>query len=371
MQHPQDIRSRSLAEIASPHLKQVPDRIFRARASASKIAGHIEVLHRRRAKLERKLQQARRDKRAAVEDEAMKLELLLHDLEEEKAWWDERSTLPRMDGDSFDVLRLAFERLMPSERIWDVTAENVGQQYRSLATSAIARKPVNLGFRLLERLDPQQKALHFRNANGADLYIFPQVLVVHEAHQGFALIDLKDVRLEHSVTQFFEEEQVPSDTRTVGHTWRYTNKDGSPDRRFRGNYQIPIVLYGQLDFITSSGLHERYLISDPVNAETFGRAFSIYQGMVEPFPVAQLEEVDTPSQVVLERQRLIEQRLPLLPKRKSRQGLVLRQAYSDGFCAARLPADFVPKSCRSYGYDAIRRLVSNQTRSRIDPSFQA
>ena len=51
--------------------------------------------------------------------------------------------------------------------------------------------------------------------------------------------------------------------------------------------------------------------------------------------------------------------------------LVLRQAYSDGFCAARLPADFVPKSCRSYGYDAIRRLVSDQTRSRIDPSFQA
>jgi len=252
----------------------------------------------------------------------MQLEFLLHDLEEEKAWWEKRTTLPEATTESYDLLRGAFEQLMQCERIWDVTAERSGQQYRSLATAAIDRKPVNPGLHVLERLHPRQKALHFHNANGADLYVFPHVLAVHEPHRGLALIGLKDIRLDWSITRFHEDERVPSDTRTVGYTWRYTNKDGSPDRRFRDNYQIPIVVYGQIDFITNSGLNERYLVSNPEKAENFCRTFLAYQRVVAAFPLALYEEADTPNQNIIERRRAIEERLSVLPKRRSRAGII-------------------------------------------------
>ena len=55
-----------------------------------------------------------------------------------------------------------------------------------------------------------------------------------------------------------EEEPVPSDTQVVGQTCAKVKKDGSPDRRFRDNYQIPVVLYGALTFSSPSGLQEEY-----------------------------------------------------------------------------------------------------------------
>jgi hypothetical protein len=267
------------------------------------------------------LKRARADKRAILDDEVMELEFLLHDLEEEKAWWEKRTALPEANTGSYDSLRSAFEQLMQCERIWDVTAEKIGQQYRSLATAVIDRKPVNLGIQVFERLHPYQKALHFHNANGADLYVFPHVLAVHDPHRGLALISLKDIRLDWSISRFHEDEQVPSDTQAVGYTWRYANKDGSPDLRFRDNYKIPIVLYEQIDFITNSGLNERYLISNPEKAENFCRTFLAYQRVVEAFPLALYEEAYTPDQNIIERRRAIEERISVLPKRRSRVGI--------------------------------------------------
>lgn len=314
MQRRHTIQSRRLTELASPHLQHVPSWIDRARGSVSKVARQIGRVQARQSALERKLQKARGDKHAKLEDQVMQLEMLLHDLREEKSWWEQYAGLPAAQSPQFKALRQAFERLRTANRIWDVTAENLGAQYRSLATAAIERQPVNLGYRALKHLDPSMKALHFRNANGADVYIFPQIVAVQDDQRGLGLIELTNVHVNYSSTQFFEDETVPPDTDVVGHTWRYTNKDGSRDRRFRENYQIPVVVYGQLDFTSSSGLKERYLISDPAKAEAFERAFTTYQKSASSFPVDHYEQVKVPSREVVERQRLINKRLSELPK---------------------------------------------------------
>jgi len=51
-------------------------------------------------------------------------------------------------------------------------------------------------------------------------------------------------------------------------------------------------------------------------------------------------------------------------------GLVLRHISSIGFCAVRLPADFVPLTRHSQGYASLGRLVISQATSRIDPTFE-
>ena len=46
----------------------------------------------------------------------------------------------------------------------------------------------------------------------------------------------------------------PTDAQCVGTTWQYANKSGGPDRRFKNNRQLPIMLYGRLTLTTPQGL---------------------------------------------------------------------------------------------------------------------
>lgn len=58
---------------------------------------------------------------------------------------------------------------------------------------------------------------------------------------------------------FIESESVPGDANVIDHTWRYVNRNGAPDRRFKNNRQLPICAYSKLNLSTSSGLDIRLL----------------------------------------------------------------------------------------------------------------
>jgi hypothetical protein len=60
---------------------------------------------------------------------------------------------------------------------------------------------------------------------------------------------------------------VPADARVVGSTWEFVNRNGEPDRRFRNNYEIPIVAYGGLLFSSASGLSEMFQCSNSAITE--------------------------------------------------------------------------------------------------------
>ena len=81
---------------------------------------------------------------------------------------------------------------------------------------------------------------------------------------------------------FHEDEHVPADARVVGHTWLKANKDNTPDRRFRDNRQIPVALYGWLEF-RSGGLHEAYMVSNADAAAEFATAFDRYRRALAAF----------------------------------------------------------------------------------------
>ena len=98
------------------------------------------------------------------------------------------------------------------------------------------------------------------------------------SQQAFGLVDIRSVTLDYNSVSFIEEETVPTDAELIGHTWKKANKDGSPDRRFANNYQIPILKYGDIRFTSRSGLNEAYMISNERLARGFAEAFSKYQG---------------------------------------------------------------------------------------------
>lgn len=120
------------------------------------------------------------------------------------------------------------------------------------------------------------------------LYFFPERLLVF-SHDGVGAVGFGDFGIAVSDKRFIEEEFLPQDAQVVDHTWRYVNKDGGPDRRFKDNRQLPICLYEELWLKSSSGLNEIIQISRTgvgqlLNAAIENLAEVVAKAAAQPLP---------------------------------------------------------------------------------------
>ncbi|RXT51202.1 hypothetical protein B6S44_21600 [Bosea sp. Tri-44] len=177
-------------------------------------------------------------------------------------------------------VRKAFDRLSQTAKFWDVTSSVHVDRYRtrSAAHQTITRTPVGLRTVFDGIVATPGGGHRFENANGGDLDIFPGFMLIRDkASSDYALIDFRDLAVETYGCRFIENETVPPDAEVVGHAWHKSNKDGSPDRRFAQNFQIPIALYGEIRFKTRNGVEEAYNASHCGSALAFGHAISSFQ----------------------------------------------------------------------------------------------
>jgi hypothetical protein len=166
----------------------------------------------------------------------------------------------------------AFAALAQCERKWDTVSRVDADQVRERTTAVqkVDRKPVAFDLGVCDLIESEWKVPHLANANGGDLYLYPGFVLLHISADAFALVDVSEVEVNSGSAPFIEEEGVPSDAKIVGQTWKKANKDGSPDRRFANNHQIPVVEYGTLRITSPSGLNEEYLLSHVEAVAQFG-----------------------------------------------------------------------------------------------------
>src|SRR5690606_30328447 len=113
--------------------------------------------------------------------------------------------------------------------------------------------------------------------NGSDIYIFPGFVVQVTITGNITITDFSDLKFKFYKQRFLEEKHtIPKDAVIIDRTWAKVNKDGSPDRRFTGNYQIPVVHYGAFEFTFPNQTKESYNISNVTLAENFARVFEKY-----------------------------------------------------------------------------------------------
>ena len=181
---------------------------------------------------------------------------------------------------TYGALVSAFEALSKCDKVWDVTTEaDVDRRAeRSIASTAVTRTQVKLSFSSHELIRFSSHAMRFENANGEDIIIYPAMALTPRTDGEFALVDLRDLNLRVQQTRFVEAEAVPSDAQVVGQVWCKANRDGSPDRRFKDNYQVPVCLYGDLTFHSVTGLLEGYSVSNVGAATAFAAALEAHRG---------------------------------------------------------------------------------------------
>ena len=173
----------------------------------------------------------------------------------------------------------AFKKLTTCHKIWDITGSHFQDRVaaRSSASTIVNKRNVTFELKSLPDVKSDFEVLYFQNANGADLFFYPSFIIMYSTRSTFAIVGLDEINLQHSYVRFTETGTVPRDSKVIDRTWAKVNKNGTPDKRFKGNYQIPIVRYGEILLQTNTGLNEEYEFSNYEFTEEFGLAFKDYQ----------------------------------------------------------------------------------------------
>lgn len=162
---------------------------------------------------------------------------------------------------AFESIHEAFQTLAGCRKAWRIDAQATvhDRKYHAGAGSVVKRKDAQFG----KGLPPMVKSnleVPFVKSGQTSLYYMPDRVLVYSPG-GVGAVSYKDLNVSGQSRQFIEDGAVPADAEVVGHTWRFVNKNGGPDRRFKNNRQLPIALYEELAFQSNSGLNELYQLS--------------------------------------------------------------------------------------------------------------
>lgn len=180
-------------------------------------------------------------------------------------------------------MQSAFDELTRSQRFWSVVTEQGINRVkaRSYAGTVVSRISAKL-FRSADTLvDTTDAPLAFGMLGGKSIaYIYPGFILIVGRTGNFALVDFSEVEVSCVKVNFTETEPSPSDSELVGKTWAKANKNGSRDRRFTSNRELPILQYGQLHISAAGGLNEVFMASRAGPCQQFAAAATELRGVL-------------------------------------------------------------------------------------------
>lgn len=286
-----EVRSAACESLTSPSLREFKNLLSEARLEHAQIENELTDAKRQEARevgryerwnngfLFRRLfkEKFRHLALAAEECSARRAEL---EEQERLSHLQTEVAVPASVATAFGALCAEFMQLAQSRRIWDTTSHrsNDRARERTLADTTVTRQPVTFRMGSVDviEIDHPGPFPVLENANGGTLYLYPAFILYFENADRFALLEYRDVSLHPKTTRFIESETVPADAEVVGQTWAKCNKDGSRDRRFAGNHEIPMVRYGEFTLKSPGGLEECYTFSSAPKTDSFVRAWSTF-----------------------------------------------------------------------------------------------
>lgn len=156
---------------------------------------------------------------------------------------------------AYDQFHRAFAAMAASHGSWVINAQGSTRDWKrnAGARTLIARSPVRLAAEVPGNIRTNV-AVPAIPAGAYTLYFFPDRVLVF-GRTGVGAVPYGRLGVSFVPTRFIESGFVPRDARIVDHTWRYVNRSGGPDRRFRDNRQIPVALYDELRLHSDTGLN--------------------------------------------------------------------------------------------------------------------
>lgn len=171
---------------------------------------------------------------------------------------------------SYEALVAAATGLSQSHKKWRVVASGrvADPKYHAGATRLLDKKPTFFDLNSHWAYFKTNVVAPCAKSDGATLLFLPDFVLVREG-KGIGAVSYEALEASSTDSRFIEEGPVPSDATVVDRTWRYTNKTGGPDRRFKDNRQFPICAYNALELRSGSGFRALLMFSRRSASDTF------------------------------------------------------------------------------------------------------
>ncbi|MGI4794663.1 MAG: hypothetical protein ACRYG8_11400 [Janthinobacterium lividum] len=170
----------------------------------------------------------------------------------------------------------ALDGMASSSASWVVQTEQRIDRVRARTTAStvVGRAPTKLSRREHALIGTDEPPITIKAHGGrSTVFLYPGfALVARDTGGDFALVDMKELDVQSVSVGFTETERVPPDSVMIGRTWAKSNKDGSRDRRFKDNQELPVMQYGQIRMSSGTGLDEALMFSRAAACTDFARA---------------------------------------------------------------------------------------------------
>lgn len=170
---------------------------------------------------------------------------------------------------SFQRLHESASKLASCAKIWHIEASGsvYDPKYHAGANNLVRRKATSICKTTPPFLKTNIETIAI-TVGRQILHFFPDRVLIYD-RDGVGAVSYNQLFINVGDSQFIESDSVPRDAMIVGRTWRYVNKSGGPDRRFKDNNEIPICLYQNISFTSHSGLNELLQLSKIGYGEDF------------------------------------------------------------------------------------------------------
>ncbi len=148
-------------------------------------------------------------------------------------------------------------------KVWRImqTSKVIDRKYASGASNTVNRTACKATTKAPFPFKANLQVASFKAGKETLLFLPDKLFIIQGSKIG--ALNYSDINFNAHTTRFIESESVPRDAQVVGQTWKYVNKSGGPDRRFKDNRQLPICLYGELELSSTSGLNTVIMFSNP------------------------------------------------------------------------------------------------------------
>lgn len=161
----------------------------------------------------------------------------------------------------YETMNKFFNTLASSNKLWLIESryENFDAKRNAGVDSCVDRIPILISEELPYYLKTNIKCFCL-SVKDKDFYFLPNKVLVYNKNKTIGL-DFQELSFDFSETTFVEQSGTPSDSEVVGYTYRYVNKNGGPDRRYKDNPKYPECLYGTINIKNDNGLNLSILLS--------------------------------------------------------------------------------------------------------------
>lgn len=164
--------------------------------------------------------------------------------------------------EELDTTNSLLAGIMESDAVWLVKEIEEFDEDSEASMRIIDRSPINF-YEGTDGSIETNATSYTLESSSMKLIFLPDSLFIKEGNKMTAL-SFSEINMDLSKAVFLEDEKVPKDATILGKTYEHTNKDGSPDKRYKENRQLNLVEYGVLSLEKSPGLEILIVFSDTV-----------------------------------------------------------------------------------------------------------